>query len=236
MPIKNFRFILTKTTTLLLYLRTIKFKGYGTINMKTKIHLILFFIFCRLFIAYSQTVDPAIETQVKNGDIIFIKTNKANSFLPNGNSKFNYAGVIFIESDVPIVYYATEPLKKCNLEEFKKLSIGGEFIIKRLIEQEVLTEDVISRMHGWVKAKLGIHYDNKINLNNDELYNAEFVWKVYKSCLGLPLSEPKELKEYKIEDGNSKEFLLDAFGPKIFDEKMVAIGDIYRSTFLEEKP
>ena len=141
--------------------------------MKSKIHLILFFIFSGLFVGYSQTVDAMLETQIKNGDIIFIKTNKANSFLPNGNSKFNYAGVIFLESDVPMVYYATEPLKKCNLEEFKKLSIGGEFMIKRLIEQEVLTEEVILRMSGWANAKLGIHYDNKINLNNDKIKNLE---------------------------------------------------------------
>lgn len=185
---------------------------------------------------FAQTVDAPLETQIKDGDIVFIKTDKANSFLPNGNSKFNYAGVIFIEEGVPMVYYASEPLKKCNIDEFKKMSIGGEFMIKRLIEQEELNADVIAKMHGWAKAKLGIHYDNKINLNNDELYNAEFVWKIYKSCLGLPLSEPKEIKEYKIEDANVKEFLVDAFGPKIFDEKMVAIGDIYRSTFLEEKP
>ncbi|MBA3683315.1 MAG: hypothetical protein H0W73_19430 [Bacteroidetes bacterium] len=204
--------------------------------MKTKLLISLFFILAVVAISYAQTTEAVLETQIKDGDIVFIKTNKANSFLPNGNSKFNYAGVIFIESDVPMVYYATEPLKKCNLEEFKKMSIGGEFMVKRLIEQEVLTGDVISKMHSWATAKLGLHYDNKINLNNDELYNAEFVWKVYKSCLGLPLSEPKELKEYKIEDPNAKEFLLDAFGQKIFDEKMIAIGDIYRSTFLEEKP
>ncbi|MBA2611401.1 MAG: hypothetical protein H0U95_05490 [Bacteroidetes bacterium] len=203
--------------------------------MKTKLLIALLFV-CSLFSGLAQTKDDPLETKPKDGDIIFIKTDKANSFLPNGNSKFNYAGVIFIEADVPMVYYATEPLKKCNIEEFKKMSIGGEFMIKRLIEQEVLTTDIIGKMHGWAQAKLGIHYDNKINLNNDELYNAEFVWKVYKSCLGLPLSEPKELKEYKIEDVNAKEFLVDAFGPKIFDEKMVAIGDIYRSTFLEEKP
>jgi glyoxylase-like metal-dependent hydrolase (beta-lactamase superfamily II) len=89
---------------------------------------------------------------------------------------------------------------KNSLEDFKKMSTGGEFMIKRLIEQEVLTTEVIDKMYGWAKSKLGIHYDNKVNLNNDELYNAEFVWKIYKSCLGLPLSEPKELKEYKIED------------------------------------
>jgi hypothetical protein len=204
--------------------------------MKKKNLLSLLFIIAFLGIGYAQTVDAPLETQIKDGDIVFIKTDKANSFLPNGNSKFNYAGVIFIEEGVPMVYYATEPLKKCNIDEFKKMSIGGEFNIKRLIEQEELNADVIAKMHGWAKAKLGIHYDNKINLNNDELYNAEFVWKIYKSCLGLPLSEPKEIKEYKIEDANVKEFLVDAFGPKIFDEKMVAIGDIYRSTFLEEKP
>ena len=204
--------------------------------MKTKLYVSLLFILAGLSFGFSQTNSPPLETQIKDGDIIFIKTNKANSFLPNGNSKFNYAGVIFIENDVPTVYYATEPLKKCSVDEFKKMSIGGEYNIKRLIEQEELTADVITKMHNWAKAKLGLHYDNQIKLNNDELYNAEFVWKVYKSCLGLPLSEPKEIKEYKIDDPTTKEFLVDAFGPKIFDEKMIAIGDIYRSSFLEEKP
>ncbi len=204
--------------------------------MKTRPFISLLLILAGLSFGFSQTVNAPVETQIKDGDIIFIKTNKANSFLPNGNSKFNYAGVIFIENDVPMVYFATEPLKKCSVEDFKKMSIGGEFNIKRLIEQEELTKDVINKMHTWANGKLGLHYDNQIKLNNDELYNAEFVWKVYKSCMGLPLSEPKELKEYKIEDANTKEFLIDAFGPKIFDEKMVAIGDIYRSTFLEEKP
>lgn len=204
--------------------------------MKTKLYISIFFLLAVVAISFAQTVDAPLETQIKDGDIVFIKTNKANSFLPNGNSKYNFAGVVFIEADVPMVYYATEPLKKCSVEDFKKMSIGGEFMIKRLIEQEVLTADVITKMHNWASAKLGLHYDNKINLNNDELYNAEFVWKVYKSCLGLPLSEPKELKEYKIDDPNAKEFLMDAFGQKIFDEKMIAIGDIYRSTFLEEKP
>ncbi|MDO9001522.1 MAG: YiiX/YebB-like N1pC/P60 family cysteine hydrolase [Bacteroidota bacterium] len=204
--------------------------------MKIKSLITFILIFMGLSIALSQTVDPMLETQIKDGDIIFIKTDKANSLLPNGNSKFNYAGVIFLEDEVPMVYYATEPLKKINIDEFKKMSLGGDFIIKRLIEQEVLTKDVIDRMRGWAKAKLGVHYDNKIKLNNDELYNAEFVWKIYKSCLGLPLSEPKEIKEYKIEDANAKEFLIDAFGEKVFEEKIVAIGDLYRSTFLEDKP
>ena len=58
------------------------------------------------------------------------------------------------------------------------MSTGGEFMIKRLIEQEVLSTEVMDKMHGWAKAKLGIHYDNKVNLNNDELCNTEFVWKV----------------------------------------------------------
>ena len=204
--------------------------------MKSQLFKIILLVLAFAPAGFSQTTNLPLETQIKDGDIVFIKTNKANSFLPNGNSKFNFAGVIFLESDVPMVYYATEPLKKCSIEDFKKMSIGGDFMIKRLIEQEVLTEDIITKMHSWAKTKLGMHYDNKINLNNDELYNAEFVWKVYKTCLGLPLSEPKELKEYKIEDPNAKEFLVDAFGQKIFDEKMVAIGDIYRSTFLEEKP
>ena len=64
--------------------------------MNIKVLITLFFIFFGLSFISAQTVDAPFETQIKDGDIVFIKTNKANGLLPNGNSKYNYAGVIFI--------------------------------------------------------------------------------------------------------------------------------------------
>ena len=88
-------------------------------------------------------------------------------------------------------------------------------------------------MHTFAKAKLGSTYANQLNLNNENLYNPEFVWKIYKSALGLPLSAPEEVKECEIENSVITEFLTDAYGEAILNEKIVAVGDIFQSQFLE---
>jgi hypothetical protein len=185
----------------------------------------LFLGMCMPF--YSQTY--------KNADIVFIKNKetKGKSLIPNGKGKFNYVGIIFIENNVPMVYHSSQPLSKSTLDDFLKLSSDGDFSVKRLIESELLSSDIITAMHTFAKAKLGSTYDNQLNLNNENLYNPEFVWKIYKSALGLPLSAPKEVKEYKVDNPVITEFLTDAYGETILNEKIVAVGDIFQSQFLE---
>lgn len=171
----------------------------------------------------------------KNADIIFIKNKetKGKSLIPNGKGKFNYVGIIFIENNVPMIYHSSQPLSKSTFNDFLKLSCDGDFSVKPLIESELLSSDIVVAMHTFAKAKLGSTYANQLNLNNENLYNPEFVWKIYKSALGLPLSAPKEVKEYKIENPVITEFLTDAYGEAILNEKIVAVGDIFQSQFLE---
>jgi hypothetical protein len=171
----------------------------------------------------------------KNGDIIFIKNRQleGNNLIPTGKTKYTYTGIIFLEGEQPYVYFAAEPVKKLPLNEFLKFTVDNKHVIKRLIDQSLLTSDALATMKSFANAKLGQHYDNQLKLSNDELYNAEFVWKIYKSCVGLPLSMPKELQEYKIDQEVNKEFLTEIYGPAILTEKMVAIGDIYRSNYVQ---
>jgi len=175
------------------------------------------------------------QTGFMDGDIIFIKNTetKGKSLLPNGKSKFNYVGVVFLENTVPYVYHSMEPFSKTLLTDFVKLSEKSEFGIKHLTEEEALTAEVIQTMKNFSDAKVGTVYDNQLSLNNDEFYNAEFVWKLYKAALGLPLCIPREIKEYKMENPSALEFLTDAYGDKILNEKIVTVGDIYQSQFLE---
>lgn len=169
----------------------------------------------------------------KNGDVIFIKNKKilGNTLIPNGKTKFNYVGVLFYENGKPMIYHATEPVSKCSFADYLALS-DGEFKVRRLMEQELMTKDVINTMHTFAKAKLNSHYDGKLSLKSDELYNAEFVYKMYQSALGIKLSEPKPLNELKNEP-TTLDFLKEAYGNSILDEKMVVIGDIYNSLYME---
>lgn len=169
---------------------------------------------------------------LQNGDLIFIKNKKSGSSpIPNGKTKFNYVGVIFIENGKAVVYHATEPVSETSLDDFIDLSENKEFKVRRLYEKELLNSDVVATMRSFAKAKLSMHYDNKLTLNNDELYNAEFVYKMYQQCLGIPLTKPKTIDNYK-PDPTSLEFLKEAYGNTILTEKMVVIGDIYNSEYM----
>jgi len=189
-------------------------------------------VFLVLFFA---AIHPSFSQLYKDGDIIFIKnvSTKGKSLLPNGKSKYNFAGIIFIEKDGPTVYYSGEPFAKCSLPAFVNLSENKEFQIKHLTDEEMLSAKIVVAMHDYAVAKMGTSYDNQLNLNNEALYNAEFIWKIYQSALNLPLCIPREIKDYKVENPAALDFLKDAYGDEKLNEKIVAIGDIYQSQFLE---
>lgn len=181
------------------------------------------------FTGFSQQSD------LKNGDIIFIKNKeiKGKTLLPVGKSKFNYVGIVFIDKDGPMVYHAMEPVTKCTVDNFLLLSDGRDVVVKHLAEEELLTDEVVKTMRNFAEAKVGTAYDNSLKLSNDEMYNAEFIWKVYQAGIGVPLCIPREIKDYKIESQAAIEFLTDAYGSEILNEKIVAVGDIFQSQFLE---
>ncbi|MCE3258402.1 MAG: peptidoglycan peptidase [Bacteroidetes bacterium] len=163
------------------------------------------------------------ENNCLNGDLVFIKKARFHSVYGTvEKNKFNFTGIIFWENGSPVVYYSDEPLKKCSLSEFIALSEHRQFDIKRLVDPSLLTNETVSTMQVFATAKLGTPYDGLEKLNNEELYNAEFVWMVYKTCLGLHLCEPRENET--------------ASGSKNFPAtsvKHVALRDIYKSEMLQ---
>jgi hypothetical protein len=171
----------------------------------------------------------------KDGDIVFIKHKEllGKSILPNGKSNFNFVGIIFFENETPMVYYAAQPLSKCSFNDFIELSDKKSFQIKYLSEEESLTKEMIEAMHAFTISKLGFAYDNELKLDNEIYYNAEFVWKIYSGVLGLDLSIPRQIRDYKENNPTTIELLKESYGDAILDEKIVSIGDIFQSQFLD---
>lgn len=175
------------------------------------------------------------QNDLKDGDIIFIKHKdaKGKTLLPTGKSKFNYVGIVFTEQSAPMVYHATEPLTRSSLDDFMKLSDGKDAIVKHLAEEELLTREVVQTMHSFAVARVGSSYDNSLSLTNDAMYNAEFIWKIYQAGIGVPLCIPREIKDYKVESPAAIEFLKEAYGAEILTEKIISVGDLFQSQFLE---
>lgn len=224
--LRTFSVLFRKTST-----KEYIFLGCTVIMKKLKgIYLIIALVATNYFHAQNLLSDSTF----KDGDVIFIKNKKliGSNLIPNGKTSFNYVGVVLIENGEPIVYHATEPVSSCSINDFLNLSEGRSYKIRRMYEQELLTKDVVATMRSFAKAKLQTHYDNKLTLNNDEFYNAEFVFKMYQACLGIPLTKPKPITAYK-PDAVALDFLKESYGAGILTEKLVIIGDIYNSEFLE---
>jgi hypothetical protein len=167
------------------------------------------------------------ENTWQNGDIIFIKNLKMAGSAASDKSKFNCAGIIFKENGHAMVYYAGDPLKKCQISEFIAMSEDKKYSVKWLLESSLLTEEAVNSMHTFATAKLGTPYDSKENLNSEELYNAEFIWKIYRSALGIHVCEPKETGSDK------KQSPSEGASNNNFANKYVSVRDIYRSELLE---
>ncbi len=185
---------------------------------------ILSFVFLLLSnILFSQ--GEVNENNWQNGDIVFIKYPKMNSIATTSDKeKFNCMGIIFIENGHPMVYFAAnEPLKKISFHEFIELSVEKKYSVKWLNETGVMNDEAVKTMRSYSTAKLGTAYDTKESLNSEELYNAEFIWKIYKTCIGTYLCEAKEIGA----NANKKS------SSKTLENKYVTEHDIYNSELLE---
>lgn len=175
--------------------------------------------------SFSQDINAS---DCKTGDVVFIKKSLPPSSQVNEKAKFNCAGIIFVEKGKSMVYYADEPLKKCELNDFIKLSENSKYNIKRMVEANLLTEEAISTMKIFVNAKLGSAYDTKEELTSENFYNAEFIWKIYKNYLGVYVCEPKEVTA----SGSSSKNYSNGGGNSLAN-KYVSVNDIYKSEFFE---
>ncbi len=191
--------------------------------------------FFYLFILIGVLCSNALKSQVlHDGDVVFITlpTQPSNVVMPLGKTNYNCMGVIFIENDKPVVYYTSSSLQKCDLAHFLKQSENGRYTIKRVSDTSLLSDEVVATMRVYASVKLGMPYDTKVSWQDEALYNTEFVWKLYKSCVGLPLCQPKAMKQLKTRQATLVEAMVQQMGEQVLNEKIVIIGDIYKSDAL----
>jgi hypothetical protein len=172
----------------------------------------------------------------KNGDIIFIQSTsgQGKAIQLATKSKFTHVGIIFIENGQAMVYHAVEPVSKNTMEEFLAMSNDGQYQIRSLKDQSVLTKEVVDKMHSEARADLGKHYDIYFNWSDKELYCSEFVWKLYKNAVGLDVGKLRPLKDFDLSHPVVKAKLKQRYGDNIpLNENMISPGDMYDSALLQ---
>lgn len=177
------------------------------------------------------------EPALKSGDIIFIvnPSGQGKAIQLATKSKYTHVGIVFIENGKTYVYHAVEPVIKSKLKDFVAMSADGNYSIKRLKDQTLLTEKVLEQMRTEATQKLGIHYDLGFNWGDDELYCSEYVWKLYENALKIELGKLRPLKEFDLSHPAVQKIMKERYGNNIpYDEKMISPSDMYNSTLLED--
>ena len=194
-------------------------------------------IFISFFILAGTIRATAQDRQVlRDGDIIFIvnPSGQGKSIQLATKSKYTHVGIFFIENGVPVVYHAVEPVSRNTLREFISMSADGNYVVRRLKDQSMLTAGVVKKMREQAVSRLGTHYDYAFDWDDEKLYCSEFVWKLYSNTLSISVGSPRALREFDLSHPAVKAALRERYGDETpLGEQMISPGDMFNSSLLE---
>ncbi len=190
-------------------------------------NLLFFILFGLPLVACSQ--------QYRDGDIIFQSSPSRQSAAIEEatQSPYSHCGVIFYENNVAYVYEAVQPVGKRRLDEWIQSGVNGEFIVKRLKDSLLLTENDVNALKTYAIQQFGKNYDGKFNWSDKEMYCSELVYKCYWNVLHIKLAAPQPLREFNIDGPIVRKIMKERYGNEIpYDEPMISPNQLVNSPLL----
>lgn len=179
---------------------------------------------------------PASEN-LRNGDIIFQTSSSGQSKAIQlaTKSRYSHMGIIYENNGKYYVYEAVQPVKLTALNDWKKRGDNGHYVIKRLLNaNEILTEDVLSKMRKVGDRFMGKQYDIYFEWSDEKIYCSELVWKMYKEGANIEIGELEQLKNFDLSSELVKQKMKERYGENIpMDEKVISPSAMFESEKLE---
>ena len=173
--------------------------------------------------------------QYRDGDIIFQSSPSRQSAAIEEatQSPYSHCGIIFYENNVPYVYEAVQPVGKRRLDEWIESGVNGEFIVKRLKDSLLLTENVGKSLKNYAFEQFGKNYDGQFNWSDKEMYCSELVYKSYWNACHIKLANPKALREFNIDGPIVRKIMKERYGDDIpYEEPMISPDQLVNSRLL----
>jgi hypothetical protein len=173
--------------------------------------------------------------QYRNGDIIFQSSPSRQSAAIEEatQSPYSHCGIIFYENYVAYVYEAVQPVGKRRLDEWIESGVNGEFVVKRLKDSLILSENGVQTLKTYALEQFGKNYDGKFNWSDKEMYCSELVFKSYWNACHIKLAAPKPLREFNIDGPIVRKIMNERYGNEIpYDEPMISPEQLVNSPLL----
>ena len=167
---------------------------------------------------------------LKNGDIIFqnSQSSQCQAIQLATGSEYSHVGIVYIKEGKPYVYEAVQPVKMTPLKQWVNRGKGKHYVVKRLKDETVLTDEVLQKMSSEGKKFLGKNYDALFGWSDERIYCSELVWKIYKRGAGIDVGEIRKMKEYNFDHPIVKAEAEKRYGKSIpMEEDIVAPSDIF---------
>ena len=177
----------------------------------------------------------ACSQQYRDGDLIFQSSPSRQSAAIEEatQSPYSHCGIIFYENNIAYVYEAVQPVGKRRLDEWVESGVNGEFVVKRLKDSLLLTENGIKALKSYTVEQFGKNYDGKFNWSDKEMYCSELVYKGYWNACHIKLANPKALREFNIDGPIVRKIMKERYGNDIpYEEPMISPDQLVNSSLL----
>src|SRR5688572_2399984 len=102
-----------------------------------------------------------VESQLRDGDIIFHESRSAQSRAIQlaTKSRYSHMGIVYRQNANWFVYEAVQPVKLTPLQDWIQRGRDGHFVVKRLRNRAVLTPRALKKMRSAGEKLRGKPYD-----------------------------------------------------------------------------
>lgn len=169
---------------------------------------------------YVIGVDTPKSEELKDGDIIFqtSKSNQSKAIQLATNSKYSHCGLIFKRKsgkDEWSVIEAVQPVKWTPLTEWINRGKDGHYVVKRLITDPMIPNEMLKELRIISESYLGKDYDIHFDWSDDKIYCSELVWKSYYRLNEFEVGELEQLKDFDLSNNVVKQKLKERYGNNI---------------------
>jgi len=199
-------------------------------------NILKLFLLSFLFMISAISISCQKQITFYDGDIIFHTSlsSQSRAIQLATDSPYSHVGIITFQNNKPFVLEAVQPVKLTPLNSWIKRGEHSEYVVKRLIKQELLTDAAIEKMQAKAREYLGKNYDSYFEWSDERIYCSELIWKLYKHGLNVELGSLRTLKDFSLENPIVKQKLRERYGDNIpLLEPVIAPSDIFESELLE---